>query len=54
MTATPLLQVENLHRQYTMPREKLFGPPPKVHALNGVSFTISWKASAKATRPTAV
>jgi len=40
VTTTPLLQVENLHRVYTMPREKLFGPPPQVHALNGVSFTI--------------
>jgi ABC-type glutathione transport system ATPase component len=36
----PLLQVENLVREYSMPREKLFGPAPKVHALNGVSFTI--------------
>ncbi|MEO5672380.1 MAG: ATP-binding cassette domain-containing protein [Ramlibacter sp.] len=36
----PLLQVENLVREYTMPREKLLEPPPKVHALNGVSFTI--------------
>jgi ABC-type oligopeptide transport system ATPase subunit len=36
----PLLQVDNLVREYTMPREKLFEPPPKVHALNGVSFTI--------------
>src|SRR5690606_3036343 len=35
-----LLKVENLVRHYTMPREKLFGPPPKVHALNDVSFTI--------------
>jgi peptide/nickel transport system ATP-binding protein len=40
MNGTPLLQVDNLVREYTMPREKLFGPPPKVHALNGVSFTI--------------
>jgi peptide/nickel transport system ATP-binding protein len=41
MTAgPPLLQVENLVREYTMPREKLFQPPGKVHALNGVSFTI--------------
>jgi ABC-type glutathione transport system ATPase component len=39
MTA-PLLQVENLVREYAMPREKLFGPPPRVHALKGVSFTI--------------
>jgi ABC-type glutathione transport system ATPase component len=34
----PLLQVDNLVREYTLPREKVFGPPPKVHALNGVSF----------------
>ena len=39
MTA-PLLKVDNLVREYAMPREKLFEPPPKVHALNGVSFTI--------------
>lgn len=38
--SAPLLQVESLVRHYTMPREKLFGPPPMVHALNGVSFTI--------------
>ena len=36
----PLLQVDNLVREYLMPRESLFQPPPKVHALNGVSFTI--------------
>lgn len=36
----PLLQVEKLVREYTLPREKLMQPPPKVHALNGVSFTI--------------
>src|SRR5690606_30690169 len=36
----PLLQVENLVREYTMPRETLFGKPAKVHALNGVSLTI--------------
>ena len=40
MSTPPLLQVENLVREYTMPREKLLQPPPKVHALNGVSFTI--------------
>lgn len=39
MTA-PLLEVDNLVREYAMPRESLFGPPPKVHALNGVSFMI--------------
>jgi len=38
--AEPLLRVENLVREYQMPRDKLFGPAPKVHALNGVSFTI--------------
>src|SRR4051794_381621 len=36
----PLLQVDDLVRHYTLPREKLFGTPPTVHALNGVSFTI--------------
>jgi peptide/nickel transport system ATP-binding protein len=37
---SPLLQVEDLVREYTLPREKLLQPPGKVHALNGVSFTI--------------
>jgi len=36
----PLVQVENLVREYQLPREKLLQPPGKVHALNGVSFTI--------------
>jgi peptide/nickel transport system ATP-binding protein len=36
----PLLQVDNLVREYTLPREKLTQPPAKVHALRGVSFTI--------------
>jgi peptide/nickel transport system ATP-binding protein len=36
----PLLQVDDLVRDYALPREKLFGPPPKVRALDGVSFTI--------------
>jgi ABC-type glutathione transport system ATPase component len=35
-----LLQVENLVREYALPRDTLFGAPQKVHALNGVSFTI--------------
>ena len=26
--SAPLLQVQDLVRHYTMPREKLFGPPP--------------------------
>jgi len=38
--SAPLLQVQDLVRHYTMPREKLLGPPPMVQALNGVSFTI--------------
>ena len=38
--AAPLLQVEQLAREYAMPRETLFEPGPRVHALNGVSFTI--------------
>ena len=36
----PLLQVDNLAREYAMPRERLIEPPHKVHALNGVSFVI--------------
>jgi len=36
----PLLQVNGLTRDYTLPREKLMQPPPKVRALNGVSFAI--------------
>ncbi len=38
--SAPLLQVENLVREYALPREKLFERPGKVHALQGVSFTI--------------
>ncbi len=38
--SAPLLQVENLVREYPLPREKLLQPPGKVHALNGVSFTL--------------
>jgi peptide/nickel transport system ATP-binding protein len=37
---SPLLEVENLVRDYTLPREKLFQPPGVVHALRDVSFTI--------------
>jgi ABC-type glutathione transport system ATPase component len=36
----PLLQVENLVKDYPLPREKLFEAPGKVRALQGVSFTI--------------
>ncbi|PIF74847.1 peptide/nickel transport system ATP-binding protein [Variovorax sp. 54] len=39
-SSTPLLQVTDLVRHYALPREKLFGPPPTVKALNGVSFAV--------------
>jgi ABC-type oligopeptide transport system ATPase subunit len=38
--ASPLLEVTDLVRHYDLPREKLFGPPPTVKALNGVSFKV--------------
>ncbi len=37
----PLLQVQDLVREYTLPREHLFRPPGTVQALNGVSFSIA-------------
>ena len=42
MTASsvPLLEVKDLVRHYTLPREKLFSAPPLVKALNGVSFRV--------------
>jgi ABC-type glutathione transport system ATPase component len=40
LMGTPLLQVDNLVREYAMQRERLFESPHKVHALNGVSFVI--------------
>jgi len=36
----PLLEVTDLVRHYALPREKLFGAPPMVNALNGVSFSV--------------
>lgn len=39
-TQTPLLEVQALTREYTLPRERLFAPPSTVKALNGVSFRI--------------
>ncbi|MCE1194002.1 MAG: ATP-binding cassette domain-containing protein [Acidovorax sp.] len=36
-----LLQVHELVRDYTLPRENLFTPPATVHALKGVSFSIA-------------
>jgi ABC-type glutathione transport system ATPase component len=38
--SAPLLQVQDLVKDYAMPRERLLGPPPVVQALRGVSFTI--------------
>ena len=38
--SSPLLRVTDLVRHYALPREKLFGPPPTVKALNGVSFEV--------------
>ncbi len=38
---TSLLQVKDLVREYTLPRDHLFKPPGKVHALNGVNFSIA-------------
>ena len=35
-----LLEVTDLVRHYTLPRERLFGAPPMVKALNGVSFSV--------------
>jgi ABC-type glutathione transport system ATPase component len=37
---TALLEVRDLKKDYALPREKLFEAPGKVHALQGVSFTI--------------
>ena len=36
-----LLEVKDLVREYTLPREHLFQPPGKVHALNGVTFSVA-------------
>jgi len=38
--SAPLLEVEDLTKDYVLPRERLLQAPGKVHALNGVSFTI--------------
>lgn len=37
---SPLLRVEDLVREYTLPRERLLQAPPTVKALQGVSFTL--------------
>lgn len=40
MIESPLLEVKDLAKDYVLPREKLLGPPPRVHALQGVSFEL--------------
>lgn len=37
---TPLLEVQNVSRDYIMPRTNLFGAPAKFRAVSDVSFTI--------------
>ncbi len=37
MTDT-LLQLDQVTRTYTLPRERLWGPPPMVHAVRGISL----------------
>jgi len=36
----PLLQVEDLVREYRLPQRGLFGPTPVFRAVNGVSFSV--------------
>jgi peptide/nickel transport system ATP-binding protein len=38
--ASPLLELRNVSRRYTLPREHLFGPAPTVDAVRGVSLTL--------------
>lgn len=37
----PLLRLDQVTRTYAMPREHLWGPPPLVHALQGVSLQMT-------------
>ena len=37
----PLLVVDQVTRAYALPREKVWGAAPLVHALRGVSFTLN-------------
>ena len=39
-TSAPLLQVERVHKQYRLPRERLLAAAPVVHAVDDVSFTL--------------
>lgn len=37
----PLLHLDQVTRTYSLPRERLWGPPPLVHAVRGVSLRMS-------------
>ena len=39
--SAPLLQIDNVTRDYVLPREHLWQAPGKVHALQGVSLTLN-------------
>ncbi|MCU0814669.1 MAG: ATP-binding cassette domain-containing protein [Burkholderiaceae bacterium] len=39
-TGAPLLQVERVHKQYRLPRERLLAAAPVIHAVDDVSFTL--------------
>ncbi len=39
-SAGPLLEVADVVKHYTLPRERLFEAPPRVEALRGVSFSM--------------
>ena len=40
-SAAPLLEVVDVVKHYTLPRERLFEPAPRIEALRGVSFTMT-------------
>ena len=40
-TNKPLLEVENLSRDYVLPRTKIFSKPKIIRAVNNVSFTLN-------------
>ena len=41
----PVVEVVDLYKDYTLPRESLFKTPPTVHALRGVSLSVSYGRS---------
>ena len=41
MSDTPLLAVQDLVKHYRLPRERLLAASPKVHALEGLSFSLA-------------